>query len=293
MSPSGGTPPNFIAEVSSNHNRDLERCFAFIDTAHRIGCRSVKFQLFRLDELFAPEILSSSSKHRARAQWELPTAYIPELAERSHTLGLLFSCTPFYLQAVEELKPYVDFYKIASYELLWDDLLIACAATGKPVMLSTGMADMDEIAHAVETLRQGGCQDLTLLHCVSSYPTPAVQMNLAAVSTLSQAFGVPTGLSDHSVDPGVIYRAVHHFGASAVEFHLDLDGRGEEFSAGHCWLPDQIAKVIRDISVGIAADGDGVKQPTAAETPDRAWRADPQDGLRPLKETRVNWKDDA
>jgi len=279
----GSTSPAFIAEVSSNHHRDLQRCHAFIEAAHRTGSRAVKFQLFRIDELFAPEILSKSPEHRARAQWELPTDFLPALAQKTHDLGMLFSCTPFYLDAVGILEPYVDFYKIASYELLWDDLLKACAATGKPVVLSTGMATMDEIAHAKNVITAAGCRDLTLLHCVSSYPTPPEQMNLSAIDTLHNVFGVPVGLSDHSVDAGIIARAVHRFGAVAVEYHLDLDGEGEEYSAGHCWLPDQIADVIRDIETGIGADGNGIKKPAPSEIADRDWRADPVDGLRPLR----------
>lgn len=278
--------PVFIAEVSSNHHRDLQRCLAFIDAAHHAGSRAVKFQLFRIDELFAPEVLRKSPEHRARAGWELPVEFLPELAQRAHDLGMLFSCTPFYLDAVQELEPHVDFFKIASYELLWDDLLSACAETGKPLVLSTGMATMDEIAHAKEVMSSAGCTDLTLLHCVSSYPTPTEQMNLSAIKTMRDAFRVPVGLSDHSGDPAVIARAVHRFDASAVEYHLDLDGEGEEFAAGHCWLPGQIAPVIRDIETGFRADGDGHKEPAASELADRDWRADPKDGLRPLKALR-------
>jgi sialic acid synthase SpsE len=275
--------PHFVAEVSSNHHRDLERCFKFIDTAALVGCDSVKFQLFRIDELFAPEILAQSARHRARKEWELPVEFLSPLAERCRQREILFSCTPFYLEAVEQLLPYVDFYKIASYELLWDDLLTACARTGKPVVLSTGMATMEEIARAVETLRQAGCRDLTLLHCVSGYPTPLDECNLACIKTLAESFGCPTGWSDHSVSPAVIHRAVHRWGAGMIEFHLDLEGEGEEFKTGHCWLPEQIGEVIAATAAGLRADGTGAKIPTPAELPDREWRADPVDGLRPFK----------
>ncbi len=286
----GDSGVDFIAEVSSNHHRDLARCIAFIDAAADSGCRAVKFQLFRIDELFAPEILKQSPTHQARKDWELPIEFLPELSQHTQKKGMLFSCTPFYLDAVEELEPFVDFYKIASYELLWDELLTTCAKTGKPVMLSTGMATLDEIKRAVDVLQQAGCEDLTLLHCVSSYPTPPEHMNLSAINTIHDATGVPVGLSDHSVNPGVIYRAVHHHNAPVVEFHIDLDGKGEEFSAGHCWLPDQIGTVIKTIQSGFSADGTGVKEPTPSELPDREWRADPSDGLRPLKSLRKDWK---
>ncbi|WP_429884590.1 N-acetylneuraminate synthase family protein [Geoalkalibacter halelectricus] len=283
------TSPLFVAEVSSNHHRDLERCFGFIDTAAAVGCGAVKFQLFRIEELFAPEILEKSPAHRARKEWELPVEFLPPLAARCRERGIQFSCTPFYLDAVEELLPHVDFYKIASYELLWTDLLTACARTGKPLVLSTGMATMNEINAAVGTVRTAGCHDLTLLHCVSGYPTPLDQCNLAAIKTLAENFACPTGWSDHSVSPAVIYRAVHRWNARMIEFHLDLEGEGEEFKTGHCWLPEQIQDVIAVTSSGFAADGTGAKIPAAAELPDREWRADPSDGLRPLRHIRETW----
>lgn len=280
----------FIAEVSSNHHRDLDRCFQFIDTAARIGCSSVKFQLFKINELFAPEILTKSKKHRQRSQWELPVEFLPALAERTHQAGLQFSCTPFYLNAVEELEPFVDFYKIASYELLWSDLLTACAKTGKPVVLSTGMATMDEIQQAVHVLRNSGCERLTLLHCISGYPTPLEECNLAAIDTIRRACNCPVGWSDHSVSSAVLHRAVHHWEANVIEFHLDLEGEGEEFNTGHCWLPEQIQPVIDSIHTSFQADGNGEKRPVSAELPDREWRADPSDGLRPSLKVREDWK---
>lgn len=281
--------PSFVAEVSSNHHRDLSRCLEFIDTAAAIGCDAVKFQLFKIDELFAPEILARSETHRKRKDWELPLEFLPDLAARCRERKITFSCTPFYLQAVEELFPYVDFYKVASYELLWEDLLRACAQTGKPVVLSTGMATLDEITGAVATLRESGCQQLTLLHCVSGYPVPANQCNLAAISTLRDHFDCPVGWSDHSVSAPVVERAVHHWGASMVEFHLDLEGQGEEFAAGHCWLPEPMAGLIADMKTAFLADGTGEKVPTPAELPDRDWRADPSDGLRPFLHVRKTW----
>jgi len=279
----------FIAEVSSNHSRDLGRALEFIDCAAAVGCDAVKFQLFRIDQLFAPEILEKSEKHRRRKEWELPIEFLPHLAERCRERGIRFGCTPFYLAAVAELEDFVDFYKIASYELLWNDLLAACAATGRPVILSTGMATLEEVQAAVTVLRRHGCADPMLLHCTSAYPTPYRQANLAAIETLRSATGCGVGWSDHTLDPGVIQRAWHRWGAAAVEFHLDLDGSGDEYAAGHCWLPQQIAPVIEQVRHGLAADGDGVKQPVAAEQPDRLWRADPADGLRPLRGVRAGF----
>jgi sialic acid synthase SpsE len=288
--------PRFIAEISSNHNRDLKRCLAFIDRAAEIGCSGVKFQLFKMSELFAPEILLKSEEHRRRKAWELPVEFLPAIAERCRQHAIEFGCTPFYLNAVKELLPLVDFYKIASYELLWHELLRACARTGKPVVISTGMATMDEIESAVNMIIESGCKDLTILHCVSGYPTPVNECNLAAIETIKEKFRNPqsairigVGWSDHSVNPGVTHRAIHRWGADMIEFHLDLDGKGEEYATGHCWLPEEIGRVIQTTRFGLEADGTGEKTPTPSELPDRDWRADPSDGLRPLKTVRATF----
>jgi N-acetylneuraminate synthase len=285
--------PIFIAEASSNHGRDLSRALAFVDAAADAGCDAVKFQLFKIDRMFAPEILRQSPKHRARSQWELPIAHLAPLAEHCSARKIQFSCTPFYFDAVAELAPFVDFYKVASYELLVDDLLRACAATGKPIVLSTGMSTMEEIVAATTTLKEAGARDVTLLHCVSAYPTPAAEANLAAIAAIRAATGLPVGWSDHTRRPAVIERAVHHWGATAVEFHLDLDGQGAEYAAGHCWLPHEIAPVIARIRESLVADGQGFKGPQPSELSDREWRADPSDGMRPLLHIRQNYKGEA
>jgi len=280
--------PVFIAEASSNHGRDLSRALAFVDAAAAVGCDAVKFQLFKVDRLFAPEILSRSAKHRARKAWELPTDHLAPIAEHCSRRGIAFCCTPFYLEAVELLRPYVAFYKIASYELLVGDLLKACAATGKPVVLSTGMATMQEIVGAVAALK--GAADITLLHCVSAYPAPTDEANLSAIAAIREATGCKTGWSDHTRRPAVIERAVHRWGASTIEFHLDLDGEGAEYAAGHCWLPQEIAPVIAHVREALRADGSGFKEPQPAERADRDWRADPEDGMRPLRHIRAVWE---
>ena len=276
----------FIAEVSSNHSGDINRAKKFIDISKEIGCNAVKFQLFKIDKLFAPEILAKSEEHKRRKEWELPVEFLPELSSYTHSLGMEFSCTPFYLEAVTELEPFVDFYKIASYELLWDDLIIECAKTGKNLVLSTGMATLEEIQHAVNTFRKYSDAKLTLLHAISGYPTPIKEANVSAIQTLREAFKCDVGLSDHSVSSAVLLRAVFKYDTSMIEFHLDIDGKGEEFESGHCWLPNDIKSTIKLINEGFLADGNGIKQPAPSELKDRLWRADPSDGLRPFKEIR-------
>jgi len=279
----------FIAEISSNHNGDLERSKKLIEVSKVCGFDAVKFQLFKVEELFSPEALRANPTLSDRKRWELPVEHLPILADFARGLGLEFSCTPFYLDAVDELAPYCDFLKIASYELLWHELASKCAATGLPLVMSTGMASIDEIDNAVENIRIHFPQvELTLLHAVSSYPAPAVECNLSAIQSLSTRYELGVGWSDHTVSSGVVNRAVHRFGAVAVEMHVDLDGSGFEFDAGHCWLPQQAQHLISDIRAGVSSDGDGIKKPVPAEIPDRTWRADPSDGLRPLLEIRKN-----
>src|SRR6201992_989766 len=200
------TQPIFIAEASSNHGRDLNRALAFVDAAADAGCDAVKFQLFKIDRMFAPEILSRSPKHRARAEWELPLQHLAPLAQHCADRNIQFSCTPFYLEAVRELEPFVDFYKVASYELLVTDLLRACAATGKPIVLSTGMATMAEIVTAADTLKAAGADDVTLLLCVRADPPPRGKANLSATAPTRDATGLATGWSDHPRRPAVIER---------------------------------------------------------------------------------------
>ena len=283
--------PRIVAEASSNHGSHLARALELVAGAAKAGFDAVKFQLFRVAELFAPEVLQASPEHRAREQWQLPAAFIPELAAAARSQGIEFSCTPFSLPAVAELAPHVDFLKVASYELLWDDLLRECARTGLPLVVSTGMANLAEVDHAVEVVLSEGCEHLTLLHCVSAYPTPTAEANLGAIATLREHTGLPVGWSDHTNDPAVIHRAVHRWGASFVELHLDVDGQGAEFGPGHCWLPETAGPLIKHLRAGIESDGHGRKEPAPSEQPDRIWRADPSDGLRPLLEERARWRD--
>jgi N-acetylneuraminate synthase len=280
-------PPRFIAEIGSNHNRDLDRALALIDACADAGADAVKVQLFRIDDLFAPEALTAHEQLRARRAWELPPELLAPLAERCRSRGLQFGATPFALWAVEAAAPHVDFLKIASYELLWHDLLRACADTGRPLLVSTGMATDAEVDAAVAVAPAA-----TLLHCVSAYPVPPEQCNLAAIGALRERHGVPVGWSDHSRDPAVVERAVRRWGASDVELHVDAeDERGHEAGA-HNWTPSRLRTLIAacagpPLHDAQPADGDGVKRPAPAEAHDVPWRADPSDGLRPLLSVRA------
>lgn len=276
----------FIAEVSSNHAQSLARSVDIVRTAARIGCDAVKFQLFQVEQLFSEEARTAKPELEARKNWELPVEFIPTLSEEARSLGLEFGCTPFYLEGVTELYGHVDFFKIASYELLWADLISSIASTGIPIVLSTGMANLEEVKTAVSIARAAGATELELLHCVSAYPCEPEETNLAAIETLRLETNLPVGWSDHSHDRAVIMRAINRWQASSVEFHLDLDGEGAEFGPGHCWLPHEIERIISESRKLERLDGSGIKVPTESEKEERLWRADPIDGLRPLSEIR-------
>jgi sialic acid synthase SpsE len=275
----------FIAEVSSNHHNDLKRCLEFVDTAADIGCWAVKFQAFSIDDLFAPEALLAKPELNKRREWELNLEYIPSIADHCRNRGIKFGVTPFSLGVIPFLVDYVDFFKVASYELLWIDLIKLVASTNKPLQISTGMSTPEEILSAIAVT---GDNRPLMFHCTSSYPTPEREANLSAIDTIRTMTGCEVGWSDHTMSPNVVVRSVVHWNASAVEFHLDLDGQGEEYSSGHCWLPQQIKEVIQFCNDVATIDGNGGKFPVPSEIYDRNWRADPSDGLRPLKTTRRN-----
>jgi N-acetylneuraminate synthase len=281
-----------IAELGSNHNRDAARALELVDRCADAGAHAVKVQVFRIEDLFTPAARAAHPELDARRAWELPLDLLPALRERCDARGLELGATPFGLWAIEPLLEYVDFLKVASYELLWHDLIAACAGSDRPLILSTGMATLDEVVAAVDVARANGADDPLLLHCVSGYPTPPEQVNLAAIATLRETTGCRVGWSDHSVDPAVVERAVRRWGATDVELHVDLDGRGHE-AGEHNWTLEALRRLAAVLNGDAAPppassplDGTGEKVPQPIEQPDVAWRADPSDGLRPLLATR-------
>lgn len=238
-----GTPvsklPLIVAEMSGNHNQDLARAHRIIDSAADAGCGAVKFQTYRPDTLTIrsdrPEfkLASDHALWGARQLWDLyeeahtPWEWHQELFSHAAERDLVAFSSPFDATAVELLESLdCPMYKVASAELVDDGLLRVVAATGKPVVLSTGIATMEEIAHAVGVLRDAGCVDLTLLACTASYPAEPAYAHLANIGVLRGAFGTPVGLSDHTLGVGVSLAAVA-LGAVLIEKHFTVTREDE------------------------------------------------------------------
>jgi len=247
----------WIAEVGSNHNGELDRALALIKEAAEIGCHAVKFQ--HGYEVFDPKC--------KKVDLALPKQWIKHIRQACDLEGIEFGCTALDLQAVEELKDYVDFYKVASYDLTWGNLLTAIDKVTLPVCLSTGMANRFEIQNALFNFGSLACSDIVLMHCVSNYP--AQDGRLDRISWIrglfDPEFRFAIGYSDHTKNRNTILEAAKK--VDAIEFHFDLDGQGREYKAGHCWLPPEIGPIIHEIN---------------PDWKERAWRRDPEDGLRPM-----------
>lgn len=274
----------WIADIGGNHNQDLGRSYELIAAAKEAGCWGVKFQLFEADNLWRDEKEALSMTKN-----ELPKNHIPWLAKRCNDVGIKFGCTPFYPDATKVLKPYVDFLKIGSYELLCHKLISACAETKLPMIVSTGMGTLIEIRDATELIFKGWRElptrpKLTLLHCNSTYPAIPRHCNVKRIQQLMGEFPLVDhfGWSDHTRQPGVMYAAVAN-GASVIEFHLDLpDKEGNEYKHGHCWLPNEIAEVINNVETWKLAVKNDVNLVKMAKL--RKLRTDPKDGRRPLEQ---------
>lgn len=263
-----------IAEAGVNHNGDLERAKAMVKAAAEAGADYVKFQAFRTDDLVAQGTRSAAYQADNTGQTqqsallgdlELDLNAFALLAETCRDQGIGFMATAFDSEAIESLIAIgMDRIKVASGELTNVRALSRFAGLGLPVILSTGMANMEEIGRALALLRQGGCADIALLHCTSLYPAPPETMNLRAMATMAAHFGVPIGLSDHSLgDHGAI--AAVALGARVIEKHFTLDRTlpGPDHRAS--LEPDELSTMIARLHEVQAMLGDGRKRPSAAE----------------------------
>ncbi|CAC9545181.1 N-acetylneuraminate synthase (EC 2.5.1.56) [uncultured Gammaproteobacteria bacterium] len=228
--------PYIIAEMSANHNGDINNAYKIIDMTKSSGADCVKLQTYTPDTLTIDSTLSdfqlTEGLWSGQSLYELyKSAFMPwewhkPLFDYAKKVGITIFSSPFDNTAVDLLEDLnTPAYKIASFEAVDLPLIKYVAQTGKPMIISTGMADTQEIQEAIEAAREGGCKELAILHCVSGYPAPAADYNLRTLADMQGKFGLVTGLSDHTIDNTTAITSVA-LGASIIEKHVTLDRNG-------------------------------------------------------------------
>jgi sialic acid synthase SpsE len=287
-----GLKPFLIAELSANHDRDLDLALKLVDIAADAGWDCVKFQTYDADTLTVPSkhasmkidpVWGTDNLYDLYNSAGMPMEFHAPLFARARERGLVpFTSVydPRDMEFVESLGCAV--YKIASFEMTFDDLLIEVAATGKPIIMSTGMANLGEVDHAMEVLDKHGAGPVVLLHCVSSYPAPVEEVNLASMATLRDRFARHIGFSDHTVGPDVAATAAA-MGAVAIEKHFTDDmtrpGPDHRFSA----TPEILHEIAQRVEMLQIARGSATKDTAEAEADNRAAFRRSAFALRDLK----------
>ena len=255
-----GHPVYIIAELSANHGQNFDEAVRLINAAKEAGADAIKIQTYTADTM----TIKSSAKHflitgdviwKGRTLYDLyaeahtPWDWQPRLKKIANDLGMDFFSSPFDSTAVDFLeKMEVPAYKIASFEVVDFPLLRKVAATGKPVIMSTGMADLSEIDEAVKILRDAGCKQMALLKCTSAYPAPPEEMNLKTISHLGEAFQAVPGLSDHTLGSAVAVAAVA-LGARIIEKHFTISRSVQGPDSSFSMEPSEFKEMVGAIRV--------------------------------------------
>ncbi len=249
-------PPFIIAEMSANHNGSKETAFRIIEEAKKAGADALKIQTYRPDTITLksdlPDFQIKDGLWAGRTLYELyewahtPWDWHKPLFDYARKIGIIIFSSPFDTTAVDLLEDLnTPAYKIASFEAVDLPLIKYVASTGKPMIISTGMADADEIGEAIETARDGGCRELAILHCVSGYPAPAEDYNLRTIANMYNRYGVVIGLSDHTLDNTTAIASVA-LGAAIIEKHFTLDKNGGGPDDSFSIEPKELAALCRD-----------------------------------------------
>ncbi len=279
-----GHPPFVIAEMSGNHNQSRERALALVDAAADAGAHALKIQTYTPDtmtlNLRHGEFLVNDPKSlwTGKSLYELyQEAYTPwewheAIFQRATARGMLAFSTPFDESAVDFLEGLaVPCYKVASFENTDLPLIRKIAATGKPVIMSTGMASAAELELSVKTVREAGCKDLVLLKCTSTYPAAATNSNLRTIPHMGELFGCDVGLSDHTMGVGGAVAAVA-LGACVIEKHFTLRRADGGVDSAFSLEPTEFASLVTEVRRAWDSLGQVRYGPTAAETPSLAFR---------------------
>ena len=262
-----GEPCFIVAEAGANHNRDLTMAKELIAVAAEAKADAVKFQTYSAETLYSKktpkfsylEGLTDKSTWDLIKEVELPREWQEELAEEAKKRGVLFMSTPFDHRAVDELDALgVPAFKIASFEIVDLPLVRHAASKGKPMIMSTGLADYEDIQDAFSTCREVGNEQVVLLQCASLYPAPPERINLRAMETMRRAFGTLVGLSDHSL--GIhISVAAPAVGACVIEKHYTLSRSLKGPDHPFAIEPAELRELVRQVREVEAALGDGRK----------------------------------
>jgi len=258
-------PPYIIAELSANHNGKLETALKIIEEAKKAGADAVKLQTYTADTITLDcdsedfqihgGLWDGKNLYQLYKEAQMPWEWHATLFEYARKLGITIFSSPFDNTAVDLLESLnTPAYKIASFEAIDLPLIKYVASTGKPMIISTGMADADEIQEAIDAAREGGCKDLAILHCVSGYPAPAADYNLRTIPDMMQRFGLVTGLSDHTLDNTTAIASVV-MGASIIEKHFTLDRSGGGPDDSFSLEPAELVALCRDSKTAWAALG--------------------------------------
>lgn len=279
-----GYSPLIVAEMSGNHNQSLDRALEIVDAAAKTGAHAIKLQTFQPDTITLnvnqgefyigdPENLwSGTTLYQLAQQAYTPWEWHQPIYDRCQELGLICFSTPFDESAVDFLETLnVPVYKIASFENVHLPLIRKVAATGKPIIISTGMATVAELDEAVTAAREAGCQNLVLLKCTSTYPASPENSNLLTLPHLRDLFDVQVGLSDHTMGIGVAVASVA-LGATIIEKHFTLRRADGGLDASFSMEPEEMAQLVIESERVAQAMGKVSYGPTEPEQASRGYR---------------------